>query len=192
MPWPSIGSNRKKFITSLRAWHSIQSIDGSIASCAQMIAEILRSLVKADDRIIAAERQKHDARAMPAERGIELQARAPGFRSPGTIPSCGRQATISSASLSRATLQRCAAKRSMRSSHSRPLRGARSPRSRSCRTADRAGRCAARCISARSRAPRRTRRRARQCRAARACRAHRGLSRTRRRMPRRTRPRTAA
>ena len=40
---------------------------------AQMIAEILRRGVKADDREIAADRQQHDARAVPAERGIELQ-----------------------------------------------------------------------------------------------------------------------
>src|ERR1044072_7971220 len=38
-----------------------------------MVAEILRSLVIADDREIGADGQKHDARTVLAKRGIELQ-----------------------------------------------------------------------------------------------------------------------
>src|SRR5258708_10943784 len=39
----------------------------------QMIAGILRGLVESDDRMIAAERQQHDAPTLPAERRIALQ-----------------------------------------------------------------------------------------------------------------------
>ena len=45
-----------------------------------MLAEIGGRLVEADDRVVAAERQQHDARAMLAERRIELQGTRQDFR----------------------------------------------------------------------------------------------------------------
>src|SRR6266702_8417550 len=56
---------------------------------AQMIAEALRCLVKADDREIAADRQQHHARAVPAQRRIDLQGAGHDLGSqerPRTVP----------------------------------------------------------------------------------------------------------
>ena len=44
-----------------------------MASCLQMIAEILRDGMKSDDRKIAADGEQDDARAVPAESRIEPQ-----------------------------------------------------------------------------------------------------------------------
>jgi len=49
MPWLSIGSSWKKFITSLRAWQSIQSIEARTRAGADDRG-ILRGLVESDDR----------------------------------------------------------------------------------------------------------------------------------------------
>ena len=72
MPMPATGSKSQKFSTSLRACTSIQRIDGSTAM-RSMTARTFRRAVQADPRHQRARRQQHDARAVAAELGIELE-----------------------------------------------------------------------------------------------------------------------
>ncbi len=92
IPWPATGSNGKKFMTSLRDWQSIQSIDGSIGQQAQIVAEI-------PGRACGSRRSACCRRASATRRGAHggrardrASARGRGFRSRGTSRSCGRPA----------------------------------------------------------------------------------------------------
>ena len=97
-------------------------------------------------------REQQHARAVACRAsGSSFSARA-RISVPRNDPELWPTSTISSASLSRATLTRCCAKRSMRSSHSGRCAVRELPGPDRVRTGDRARRCGSRCISARCRA----------------------------------------
>ena len=73
MPMPATGSKSQKFKMSARACTSIQRIEGSTAMRSMIAMDLAAPRMQPDARHQRARRQQHDARAVAAQIGIELQ-----------------------------------------------------------------------------------------------------------------------